>query len=89
MGEIHNFPGVYRADLEEPTPLENILKSVADAGLQDVAIVGRTLSGEITAWGSQPDADATIGLFMRGASWLANCRVVPDDRPKEEDEKGE
>jgi hypothetical protein len=42
------------------------------------------VNGEIAVWGSQADADATIGLLARGAQWLADGAQVAmpeEDKP--------
>lgn len=79
MAELHVFPGVARSDLSQSAAVDELLKSAADAGLKDIAIVGRCLSGEIAVWGSQPDADQVVGLLMRGANWLASMEQVTTD----------
>jgi hypothetical protein len=75
--EVCTLPGVFRADLEEPTPPAKCLQSALDANLKDVAIVGRDGAGQIVLFGSHPDADATIGLLTRGAVALAGFEQVP------------
>jgi hypothetical protein len=73
---VHILPGVARPDLVEKTGIDEILASVRDAGLKDVAIVGRGLNGEVSVWASQTDADAVIGLLMRGVIWLGSGTQV-------------
>ena len=75
--EVHTLPGVLRTDLEEPTPPAKCLQSALDANLTSVAIVGRSVTGELHVYGLSTDADTTIGLLMRGATNLATCEQVP------------
>lgn len=73
------LPGVARTDLCEAASIGEVLKSAADSGLKDIAIVGRALNGEIVVWGNQPDADNVVGLLMRGATWLASTEQETTD----------
>jgi hypothetical protein len=71
--EIKTLPGVIRLDLQEQGDVDLCLKNAMDAGLRDVVIVGRAISGEVIVWGSQTDADCVIGLLTRGVTFLANA----------------
>lgn len=77
MGDVHLMPGVLRADLEIGTLPGAVLQSAMDAGLKDVAVVGRGVDGSLTVWGSHPDADITVALLVRGCQWLAAAAQVP------------
>jgi hypothetical protein len=78
MSNLVVLPGVARPDLQQPCPIRDVLASVANAGLQDVAVVGRDLAGEIVVWGSATDADKTVGLLYRGAAWIATAKQVDE-----------
>lgn len=70
--EIKVLPGANRPDLVKvENGVEVALKGALDGGLIDVAVAGRTADGQIHVFGSAADADAAIGLLMRGAHFLA------------------
>jgi hypothetical protein len=71
MADVHVLPGVFREDLVEDGAPEIALKGAMNANLRQVAIVGRDMAGDICVFGSVPDADRMIGLFMRGVSFLS------------------
>lgn len=83
MAIIEVLPGVNRPDLAPRTSAQDALQSAMGEALIDVAIVGRDVSGQVRVWGSQPDADAAIGLMMRGASFLASAQQVHMDEEGE------
>lgn len=84
MADILPLPGAtFRAEPAKATAPEDALTGALNAGLLDVAIVGRTISGEITVFGSQPDSDAVIGLLTRGISFLANAQQIDLDEDEE------
>lgn len=76
MGEVVHLPGVFCAKLEEAIPVSKVLASAMDLGLKDVVYVGRAITGEIIVGGSQPDADAAIGLLTRGITSLVTSEQV-------------
>lgn len=76
MADVHILPGVTRSDLVQQTDIKTIIQSASDAGLKDIAIVGRGLDGEISVWSSHTDADQAIGMMMRGVNWLASVTQV-------------
>lgn len=55
---------------------KDCLQSAMDAGLRDVVIVGRMISGAIVLWSSQPDADTAIGLLHRGINRISEAEQV-------------
>ncbi len=83
MAEIRTLPGVMRADLEPSTSVDAVICSALNAGLMDIVVVGRSLKGELCLWGSQADADAVLGLLVRGLNWLAEKQQVPMDEDQE------
>lgn len=84
MADILPMPGAtFRAKPAEATAPEDALKGALNAGLLDVAIVGRTISGDITVFGSQPDSDAAIGLLTRGITFLAGAQQIAPDEDEE------
>lgn len=78
MADVVSLPGVFRADLADGDDPRSVLTAAMDAGLKDVAIVGRALNGSIEVFGSQADADLTIALLFRGANWLADSVQVEE-----------
>jgi len=76
MGDLVYFPGVFRPELEEATPLEKVLAGVMVANLREIVYVGRAMDGEIIVGGTSPDADAAIGLLARGVNALAGAQQV-------------
>jgi hypothetical protein len=85
MGEVVPMPGVFRAELEKPTPVEHVLKSALALNLREVAYVGRAIDGTLVVGGSPVDMDAAIGLLTRGIHDLANAVQVhlPADETSE------
>lgn len=77
MAEVVVLPGVFRADQEADCDVNSCLRSALDAGLQDVVIVGRSLSGSIEVWSSAADADRVLGLLQRGVHRLAEGQQLP------------
>ena len=73
MADVVILPGAFVPAIERPTPCADVLRSALDAGLRDVVVVGRGIDGSIALWASQVDADAAIGLLMRGVSELARA----------------
>lgn len=83
--DIRVLPGANRPDLVK---IENgvkvALKGALDGGLIDAVVAGRTADGQIHVYGSQADADAAIGLLMRGAHYLAQAiQLHGDDEPED------
>lgn len=70
------MPGVFRADLEQRTPVPDVLKYIEEFPLIDIAVVGRSIDGQIHVFGSHPDQDFIIGLLERGKVCLATTQQV-------------
>lgn len=79
MAEVLVLPGVFRPDQEKDCEAASCLRGAMDAGLQDVVIVGRALSGSIEVWSSAADADRAIGLMHRGLRWFADGTQMPSE----------
>lgn len=78
MADIVSLPGIYRADMIEDCDPRTVLVSALDAGLKDVVVIGRSLSGSIEVFSSQSDADQSIGLMMRGVAYLSTAEQVDE-----------
>lgn len=76
MGEVFCMPGVYRADLAKPAPVDEVLKTIQNLSLSDITCVARSTDGAIVVCGSQSDPDAMIGLLVRGMNFLAEHQAV-------------
>lgn len=63
---VHMLPGVDRADLAAPAPVDVILDDASNSGLQDLVVIGRTIDGVLKVWSSSADGDAVVGLMTRG-----------------------
>lgn len=83
MADILPLPGIlYRPDPEFKSDVKSVLDSAADAGLKDVAVVGRGVNGVVEVFGSNSDADQTIGLLTRGIAFLSALEQI--DEPDED-----
>lgn len=88
--KILQIPNISRADLLEDTRIENVLKSVTNTPLTQIAVVGKDLQGDTIIWGTHADMDATIGLLARGLSRLSQRTQVTDlGRDLKEEREGE
>lgn len=76
MADVHVLPGAVCLETEQRVAPQESLMGALDAGLQDVAIVGRRIDGEICVWGSHEDQDATLGLLARGVHYVAQRKQV-------------
>lgn len=73
---VVSLPGVFRSDLESEVPPTTVLRRALDLPLKDVVIIGRTINGDIEVLASQVDADAAVGLLMRGIQFLSSATQV-------------
>lgn len=81
MANVVSLPGVLRADLIDAADPKNVLAAAMELPLKDVIVVGRNINGDLEVFASQPDADQSIGLLMRGVNFLANSEQI--DEPDE------
>lgn len=81
MADVVTMPGVLRLTEDHFVAPERCLQSALGAGLRDVVIVGRSISGRVECWSSSPDADTAVGLMHRGISWLSCSEMVAADEP--------
>jgi hypothetical protein len=78
MADVVSLPGVSRHDLLDDTPVNDVLASAMELPLSGVVVVGRNLNGDIEVLSTQADADAAIGLLMRGVSYLASAEQIEE-----------
>ncbi len=67
MGDIVALPGVFCPKIEQPTPVESVLKAALSLNLRDIAYVGRALDGSLVVAGSHVEIGRRI-LQKFGAS---------------------
>lgn len=78
MADVVRMPGVFRPEMVEPVNPQDVLASALELPLRDVVVIGRNVNGDIEVLSSQADADAAIGLLMRGVNWLASGEQVDE-----------
>ena len=78
------MPGVARPDLDDPLPWHQVLQDAARENITDVAVVLRSVAGEVITYSSLPNNDTTIGLLTRGIQSLTEEDISTEDSTEEQ-----